>query len=105
MTKKKAAPPKVGNGAVFTRVGTRAAQITPTPEQFPSDEIPFESPAAKGALEREHRTDAELLEDPEEEIDVELGLTTAPKHTSMARDPAVTAARLMVLRLARKRPK
>ena len=105
MTKKKAASPKVGNDAVFTRVGTRAAQITPTPDQFPSDEIPFESPAAKGALEREHRTDAELLEDPEEEIDVELGLTTAPKHTSMARDPAVTAARLMVLHLARKRPK
>ena len=105
MTDKKAAPLVVGNDGVFTRVGTRAAHSPPTPDQFPSDEIPFESPAAKGAVEREHRSAAALLEDPEEELDAETGFITAPTRTCMARDPAAAAARLMVLLSARRRPK
>ena len=105
MTDKKAARFRVGNDAVFTRVRMPTARVAPTPDQFPSDKIPFESPAAKGASEREHRTDAELLEDPEVEFDAELGFVITPKRTFMARDPAAAAARLMVLRSARQRPK
>ena len=93
MTDKKAARLRVGNDAVFTRVGARSARVTPTPDQFPSDEIPFETPAAKGALERENRTDAELLEDPEEELLAGSDLPSAPKRPLMARDPAAAATR------------
>ena len=105
MTDKKAARLRVGNDAVFTRVGLRPAQAAPKTDQFALDEIPFESPAAKGTLERKHRTDADLLEETEEEFDAELGFITAPKRTFMAHDPAAAAARLMVLRSARQRPK
>ena len=105
MTDKKAARFRVGNDVGFTRVGTRPARGTPTPDQFPLDEIPFESPAAKGVIEREHRTDAELLEDPEEELLAGSDFPAAPKRPFMARDPAAAAARLMVLRSARQRPK
>ena len=106
MTDKKAARFRVGNDAVFTRVGTRSAWVVPTPDQFPSDEVPYEIPTIKGFLERQYRTDAELLDDPEEEeLDPELGFTTTPKRTFMARDPAAAAVRLMVLRSARQHPK
>ena len=104
MPNKKTTRLRVGNDAVFTRVGARLA---PTPDQFPVGEIAYEFPAVTGVLERELRkhTDLELFDDPGEDPDAGHDTPTDPKPAVMWRDPAAAAARHMVLRAARQRPK
>ena len=104
MTKKKTTRFRAGDDNVFTRVGARLA---PTPDQFPVGEIAYEFPSVKGALERElrDREELDLLDDPEEALGAEHEFPADSKPAVMWRDPAAAAARHMVLRAARQRPK
>ena len=104
MRNKKTARLRIGNETVFTRVGTRLA---PTPDQFPVGEIADKFPTSKGVVERELREREELdfLEGLEEDLQAGDGTPATPKRPVMWRDPAAAAARHMVLRAARQRPK